>query len=108
MSTYTYLCFNIPKFFLSAYHFSHASKISLLTVLNLFFYLKLNHYFLFHLAGHHQKNLIVMIVMLTLKVSPGKLYKRLNYGEKKFFLSLVHKNKIEKKINRKANEIPNY
>ena len=46
--------------------------------------------------------------MLTLKVSPGKLYKRLNYGEKKFFLSLVHKNKIEKKINRKANEIPNY
>ena len=49
-----------------------------------------------------------MMVMLTLKVSPGKLYKRLNYGEKKFFLSLVHKNKIEKKINRKANEIPNY
>ena len=38
-----------------------------------------------------------MMVMLTLKVSPGKLYKRLNYGEKKIFLSLVHKNKIEKK-----------
>ena len=38
-----------------------------------------------------------MMVMLTLKVSPGKLYKRLNYGEKNFFLSLVHKNKIEKK-----------
>ena len=62
------------NFFLSSYRFSHASKISLLTVLNLFFYLKLNHYFLFHLACHHQKNLIIMIVMLTLKLSPGKFF----------------------------------
>ena len=35
------------------------------------------------------------------------LHKRLNYDEKIFFLSLVHKNEVEKK-NRKANEISNY
>ena len=73
MSTKTYLRFNIPKFSSSAYHFSHASRLSILIILNLF-YLKLNHYFLFHLARHHQKKLIVMIVMLILKVSPGKFF----------------------------------
>ena len=43
------LRFNILKFSSSAYHFSHASRLSILIILNLFFYLKLNHYFLFHL-----------------------------------------------------------
>ena len=54
-----------------------------------------------------------MIVTLTLKVSPGEFFavcptashiyfvhERLNYGEKKFFLSLVHKNEVEKKTHK--------
>ena len=56
-----------------------------------------------------------MIVTLTLKVGPGEFFCSvsnsftclLNYGEKKFFLSLVHKNEVEKKHS-KANEITNY
>ena len=51
-----------------------------------------------------------MIVTLIVKVSPGKffvvcptashvyfLHKRLNYGEKKFFVSLVYKKRNQKK-----------
>ena len=58
-----------------------------------------------------------MIVMLIVKVSPGKffvvcptashvyfLHKRLNYGEKKFFVSLVYKKRNQKKKNKKKQE----
>ena len=51
-----------------------------------------------------------MVVTLIVKVSPGKffvvcptashvyfLHKRLNYGEKKFFVSLVYKKRNQKK-----------
>ena len=113
--------FDIPKFSSSAYHFSHASRVSILIILNLFFCLKLNHYSLFHSARHHQKKLIIMIVTLILKVSPGKVFlqcaqqlhmftfciKDLIMVKKKNFLSLVHKNEVEKKT-RKTNEISNY
>ena len=68
------LHFNVPKFSSSAYHFSRASGLSVLMILNLFFYLKFNHHFLFRLACHHQKKLIVMIVALILKVSPGTFF----------------------------------
>ena len=115
---------NIPKFSSSGYHFSHASGLSVLIILNLFFHLKLNHDFLFHLARHHQQKLIVIIVTLILKVSPGKfflqcaqqlhmltfcIYKRFSFGEKKCFsITCTQKWTRKKNKNRKANEISNY
>ena len=117
--------FNIPKFSSSGYHFSHASGLSVLIILNLFFYLKLNHDFLFHLARHHQQKLIVIIVTLVLKVSPGKFFlqcaqqlhmltfciKDLVLVKKKCFsITCTQKwsRKKNKQTNRKANEISNY
>ena len=117
-STKTHLRFNIPKSFSSAYHFSHTSRLSKLIILNLF-YLKLNHY-LFHLARHHQKKVIVMIVMLILKVSPGKFFlqcakqlhmfifciKGLLWWEKKIPITCTQKWKRKK--TGKANKVSNY
>ena len=78
------ICVLIYQKFLCLHIIFSRKRLSILIILDLFFYLKLNQYFLFRLARHHQKKLTVMIVTLMLKVSPGE------------------------KKHRKANEITNY
>ena len=65
------ICVLIYQKFLCLHIIFSRKRLSILIILDLFFYSKLNQYFLFHLARHHQKKLTVMIVTLTLKASPG-------------------------------------